>query len=78
MHTEEYCRGSICVRLGFRRAGSRIFQTVWVTDFAQRFVVLKSNQAPVSPTSFATVGLNRGAFILTISCILGLSAGAKC
>ena len=77
MHTAVVVPGWVqfaCVR----RVGSRIFQTVWVTDFAQRFVVLKSNQAPVSPTSFATVGLNRGAFILTISCILGLSAGAKC
>ena len=73
MHTEEYCRGSICVRLGFRRAGSRIFQTVWVTDFAQRFVALKSNQAPLClPHRSLQGGLNRGAFILIISGILEL------
>ena len=65
--------GSICVAFGISPGlGPGFFQTVWVTDFAQRFVVLKSNQAPVSPTSFATVGLNRGAFILTISGILEL------
>ena len=59
----------------------------WVPDFSNglghRFCAafccpkIKSG-SPVSPTSFATVGLNRGAFILTISGILGLGADAVC
>ncbi len=54
----------------FRRSGSRTLRSVVAQEL--RDLATHQIRPSVSPTSFATGGLNRGAFILTISGILEL------